>query len=161
LRRAIEAQAWMRHTLLVTHARLGLAHLYLEWGRPDDALAELCPVLAELEQREMPGVLLQEGRPVVKLLQLALNHHLAPALVSRALAMFGPEINTPLPAPGPVVLPGDESLSLVSILGAESSLCPCLPRRLHLANTPLPPRGMFLLGNDTTPYVLVYSGRHR
>jgi LuxR family maltose regulon positive regulatory protein len=60
----------------------------------------------------MPGVLLQEGRPVATLLQLALKHHLAPALVHRALALLEPDTGTPpLSPPEPAALPGGETLS--------------------------------------------------
>ncbi len=112
LRQAIAAQSWMRHPLLMTHARLGLAGLYLEWGRPDAALAELGPALGELEQRDMPGILAQEGPAAAPLLKLAREHRLTPTLIKRASALLEPDsVPTSSPAPASLPLPGGETLS--------------------------------------------------
>ncbi|GAB4449021.1 MAG: hypothetical protein Fur0044_44600 [Anaerolineae bacterium] len=106
LHQAIAAQSWLRHPLLMTDARLTLADLYLEWNRPEAALAELRPALAELEQRGMPGVLAQEGPRAAALLRLAQKHHLTPALVQQGMVLLGLDA-----APATFVLPGGESLS--------------------------------------------------
>lgn len=57
----------------VGNARLLLAHLYLEIGRADDALAEFVPVLARHRREHSPGFILQEGPLIVPLLRLAVQ----------------------------------------------------------------------------------------
>jgi ATP/maltotriose-dependent transcriptional regulator MalT len=113
LHQAIAAQSWLRHPLLLTDARLTLADLYLEWHRPEAALAELRPILAELEQRGMPGVLAQEGPRAAALLRLAQQHHLAPTLVQRALVLLG--LDAPPPSP-----PAPATFTLPAVAGGES-----------------------------------------
>lgn len=71
LQQAITAHHDVRHTVFLHEPRLALALLYHQWGREAEALAQLQAVLSELRQRGLAGVVLQEGPPLVPLLQLA------------------------------------------------------------------------------------------
>jgi len=73
LRQALEIQHKFQHTPLYGDARPLLAYLYLRWDRPQDALAELSPMLSEYERRSMPGLVLQEGSIMPPLLGLAIE----------------------------------------------------------------------------------------
>jgi len=73
LRQALELQHKFRHTPVWGNARSLLAYLYLQWNRPQDALAELSPMLSECERRGMPGLILQEGSIMPPLLRLAIE----------------------------------------------------------------------------------------
>ena len=68
--------------------RFLLAHLYLAWPRPGDALGVLDPLLTMLARQGAPGFILQEGRYVMPLLQLAVEHDVQPALAEPALRLF-------------------------------------------------------------------------
>ncbi len=103
LRQALELQHKFRHTPLYGNARPLLAHLYLRWNRPQDALAELSPMLSECERRGMPGLVLQEGSIMPPLLGLTIEQRrhvdFATQLLDtlRKYAVDG----TPRPAPVP------------------------------------------------------------
>jgi LuxR family maltose regulon positive regulatory protein len=73
LRQALELQNKFRHTPVYGNARPLLAYLYLQWNRPEDALAELSPMLSECERQGMPGLILQEGSIMPPLLRLAIE----------------------------------------------------------------------------------------
>lgn len=73
LRTVVPLHQTIRHSALTGQPRLELADLYLAWGRPDEALAELRPVLDDLARHDMPGVILQEGRKLIPLLELAVK----------------------------------------------------------------------------------------
>jgi LuxR family maltose regulon positive regulatory protein len=73
LRAAVALQRVPSLSEWVGNARLLLAHLYLEIGRADDALAEFVPVLARHRREHSPGFILQEGPLIVPLLRLAVQ----------------------------------------------------------------------------------------
>jgi LuxR family maltose regulon positive regulatory protein len=75
LRQALELQHKFRHTPFYGNVRSLLAYLYLQWNRPEDALAELSPILSECERRGMPGLILKEGSIMPPLLRLAIEQH--------------------------------------------------------------------------------------
>jgi LuxR family maltose regulon positive regulatory protein len=73
LRAAVALQRDPSLSEWVGNACLLLAHLYLEMGRADDALAEFVPVLARHRREHSPGFILQEGPLIVPLLHLAVQ----------------------------------------------------------------------------------------
>jgi len=74
---------------LVGSARALLAHLHLATHCPEDALAELAPILAECEQKGTPGFLLQEGAAVVPLLRLAVERGVHAPFAAYLLDLLG------------------------------------------------------------------------
>jgi LuxR family maltose regulon positive regulatory protein len=85
LSQAARLQRRAPHSLLHGNARLLLAYVYLSWSRPQDALAELRPLLAEYERKGMPGLVLVEGASMMPLLRLAVERGVHASLVSRLL----------------------------------------------------------------------------
>src|SRR5262249_48924533 len=74
-----------------------LAHLYLTTGRPEQALAELSPVLERCESRDIPGLILREGAPMGPLLRLVANQGIRPAFAARLLDLLGEPLGEPAP----------------------------------------------------------------
>jgi LuxR family maltose regulon positive regulatory protein len=89
LRRAVDMQSDTPLSILFGSARLLLARLYLDQARPQDALAELAPVLAECERRDTPGQILQEGAIVLPLLHLAVEQDVHAPFTTRLLEALG------------------------------------------------------------------------
>lgn len=85
---AIPLQQALRHSMLTGHPRLELASLYVAWGRPAEALAALQPLLTDLAQREMPGVILAEGRSMIPVLELAVKKGVQPDFSRQILATW-------------------------------------------------------------------------
>jgi len=101
LRQAVALEQKMpTATVLGGSARLLLAHLYRMWGRPEEALAELAPVLAECEQRGTPGRLLVEGAAAVPLLRLAVERGVHAVFAAHLLDLLGAGVE-----PRPVLVP--------------------------------------------------------
>lgn len=93
-RRSRAARGWL-------DARFLLAHLYLEWKRPEDALALMKPLLTELGQRKIPGYAFLQGPHVVPLLRLAVENDVQVEVAIKALAMFErPQVTRPVTIPG-------------------------------------------------------------
>ncbi len=65
-----------------------MAHLYLEWARPEEALAVLGPALAEHERQGTPGFILWEGGVMVPLLRLAVERGVHAAFAAHVLDLF-------------------------------------------------------------------------
>jgi ATP/maltotriose-dependent transcriptional regulator MalT len=101
LRQAVALEQKMpTATVLGGSARLLLAHLYLVWDRPEVALAELAPVLAECEQQGMPGRILLEGAAAVPLLRLAVARGVHAPYAAHLLDLLGvPQKPRPVPIP--------------------------------------------------------------
>lgn len=98
---AEQAQRRARHMRIFYDVRFMLAHLYLAWERPDDALAVLQPLLATLAQEGAPGLVLQEGPYVLPLIELAAKKGVQPAFAREVLRHF--DLNReirPIPIPG-------------------------------------------------------------
>jgi ATP/maltotriose-dependent transcriptional regulator MalT len=89
LRQAAALEQKVRTSTQFGSARLLLAHLYTAWGRPEEALAELAPVLAECERRGMPGLILQEGVAVVPALRLAVERGVHAPFAAHLLDLLG------------------------------------------------------------------------
>jgi LuxR family maltose regulon positive regulatory protein len=89
LRQAVDMQRQLPLSTLFGSARLLLARLYLNQARPQDALAELSPVLAECERRDTPGWILQEGAAVVPLLRMAAEQDVHASFATRLLETLG------------------------------------------------------------------------
>jgi DNA-binding CsgD family transcriptional regulator len=89
LQQAVSAHQALRHTMMLHEPRLALALLYHQWGREAEALAVLKPTLLQLRQREMPGVVLQEGASIVPLLQLAVQQGLEQEFVQPLIMILG------------------------------------------------------------------------
>jgi ATP/maltotriose-dependent transcriptional regulator MalT len=103
LHQALELQHKFRHTPLYGNTRSLLAYLYLQWSRPEDALAELSPVLSECERQGMPGLILQEGVIMPPLLRLAIEQRRHVDFATQLLDTFHTYAvdRTPRPVPVP------------------------------------------------------------
>lgn len=77
-----------RHTVFCTDNRLNLAMLYFELGKIEEALTWLTPALQQWAQKAMPGVVLQSGRRMIPLLQLAIQQNLSAAFAQHLLECF-------------------------------------------------------------------------
>jgi LuxR family maltose regulon positive regulatory protein len=100
LHESIAIQKSARHSRFFCDARLLLAYVYREWRRPEDALTVLEPLLAECEQQQTPGWILQEGAYVVPLLQLAAERNVQPKFAQMVLQLLSPERKIrPIPIP--------------------------------------------------------------
>ena len=98
---AVELHRRVRHTVRLTYPRLSLATLYQQWGRPDQALAELTASLTDIRQQGKPGIVLQEGHSIVPLLESALEQGIEREMVRSLLASFTPpEVTQSLAVPG-------------------------------------------------------------
>lgn len=82
------------------NVHLLLAHLYLIWNRPRDALAELAPVLADCEQHGTPGLILREGAAIGPALRLAIARNVHASFAARLLELLGVSVE-----PRPVLVP--------------------------------------------------------
>jgi ATP/maltotriose-dependent transcriptional regulator MalT len=69
--------------------RVLLAHLFMADGRPRQALGVLGPVLAEYEQGDVGGLIMQEGEVVIPLLRLAARRGLHAPFAVRLLDLLG------------------------------------------------------------------------
>ena len=88
LRTAVSLHHTLRHSILTGHPQLELASLYLAWGRRDEALREIRPLLANLAQRKMPGVILAEGHSMIPLLEFAVQENCQPDFARQILATW-------------------------------------------------------------------------
>ncbi len=89
LREAASLEQEKRLPTLARNARLLLAHLYLEQNHPQDALAELEPMLILCEQRGTPGIILQQGTIVVPVLRLAVEQGVCASFAAHLLDLLG------------------------------------------------------------------------
>ena len=96
LRQIVGMQRQAPYSVLFGDARLLLAQLYLQWDNPDQAMAELRPVLAEYERLDMPGLLLIEAASMIPLLRLAVEHGLSAAAKNMLHILEGQQINRPV-----------------------------------------------------------------
>lgn len=98
-RQAISLQTETRHTALSSSATLGLARLYLDANRKQEALATAKATLADLARRGMPGVALQEGPNIIPLLELAAAQNVQAGFARQVLHLFGDAAKTESSAP--------------------------------------------------------------
>lgn len=96
VRLAAQEREWC-HGSIFGSARVLLASLHHRRGRPDEALAEFEPVLAESERRGMPGLLLQEGPLATPLLRLAVERRAHADFARLVLATLEPGEARPTP----------------------------------------------------------------
>jgi len=89
LRPVIPLEQKMRAWFVFGSPRLLLAYLYLQWNRPQEALDELAPVLAECERNGTPGLILQEGAMMTPLLRLAVERGLHSTFAASLLDALG------------------------------------------------------------------------
>jgi DNA-binding CsgD family transcriptional regulator/tetratricopeptide (TPR) repeat protein len=99
LRRAAALQDEVRFSIMFGDARLLLAHLYLLWGRPEEALVELAPVLAEHERQGTPGFVRWEGNIMVPALRLAVERNIHASFAAHVLELFGVSEPRPVEVP--------------------------------------------------------------
>ncbi len=89
-REAVALQSRQPFTVALSNARLLLAYLFYRWGREEEALAELAPLLEEREQQNAPGFIMWEAAPVVvPLLQLAVQRGVHPEFAAHVLELLG------------------------------------------------------------------------
>jgi len=100
LRAAAELEKAIPSAAIYASARLTLAHLYLQRQRPDDALAELAPVLTRCEREQIPGLILLRGAMVIPLLRLAIAREVHAHFAARLLVALGVSVE-----PRPVRVP--------------------------------------------------------
>jgi LuxR family maltose regulon positive regulatory protein len=124
LRQAVALEQKMpTATVLGGSARLLLAHLYLVWGRPEEALAELAPVLAECEQHGTPGRVLVEGAAAVPLLRLAVARGVHATYAAYLLDLLGAGAEprpVPVPDTGETLTPREVEVLRLIASGANN-----------------------------------------
>jgi LuxR family maltose regulon positive regulatory protein len=100
LREAVSLEQERRLPALARSAGLLLARLYLEQSRPQDALAELEPMLVLCEQRGTPGVILQQGAIIAPALRLAAEQGVCASFAAHLLDLLGATRELwPMPVP--------------------------------------------------------------
>jgi ATP/maltotriose-dependent transcriptional regulator MalT len=122
LRPMILLQRCARHTLLTGNARLLLACVYQQWNRPEDALSELRPLLAEYERQGVPGLILFEGASVVPLLRLAVARDVRAALARNLLGILESDKARPIfvPTTGQTLSPRETEVLHLVMEGASN-----------------------------------------
>jgi LuxR family maltose regulon positive regulatory protein len=108
---------------IVGSARLLLARLYVEMKRPDKALAELTPVLAECERENTPGLILKEGHIVVPVLRLAVERSVHAPFAARLLELLGATGEprpVPVPGTGETLTPREVEVLRLIVAGAAN-----------------------------------------
>lgn len=73
LQQALQIEKRWLHAAIFGSARVLLAYLHLQCQRQKEAWSQFAPFLAECEQRNLPGLILQELEIVVPLLRLAIE----------------------------------------------------------------------------------------
>ncbi len=89
LRQAISLGREIRFPVVSQNARLLLAHLYVEMGHTQDALAELAPILALCQREGTPGLILEQGAAIVPVLQLAVERGVHREFAAHLLDLLG------------------------------------------------------------------------
>jgi LuxR family maltose regulon positive regulatory protein len=123
LHQAIDMQRQLPLSTLFGSARLLLARLYLDQARPQDALTELLPMLAECERRDTPGWILQEGAAVVPLLHLAVEQDVHAPFAARLLETLGTSYephSVYVPATGETLTPREVEVLRLIAAGATN-----------------------------------------
>ena len=100
LRRAVTLERSSAYAASLANARLLLAHLYLSRGDPEQALAELTPLLAGCKARGTPGPILVEGGIAVPVLRLAVEQGVHAPFAAHLLTILEAG-NDPRPVPIP------------------------------------------------------------
>lgn len=100
-------------TFWLDHPQVLLAHCYERWGRPQQALETLRPVLEEYERLNMPGIIAKVGPEIAPVLSLAVEHQVHGAFAARLLGLLGrPGAGAATGNSGGFVVPGTgETLS--------------------------------------------------
>ncbi len=123
LRQAADLQRHVRYSLLWGNARLLLSHLYWRWGRSEEALAELRPLLTEYEQMCMPGLILMEGAAMIPVLRLAVDRGVHAPFARRLLDMLS-QLDRPrpvsIPATGEALTPREMEVLRLIARGASN-----------------------------------------
>ncbi|MFQ5858013.1 MAG: LuxR C-terminal-related transcriptional regulator [Anaerolineae bacterium] len=88
-RRAVSLQQEERVSVVFGNPRVMLAHLYLGQNRPEEALVELAPALAECERQGTPGFILSYGAAAVPVLRLAVERGVHPTFAAHLLDLLG------------------------------------------------------------------------
>jgi len=91
LRQVVNLQQQAPHSVLFGNARALLASLYLQMNRNEDALTELCAVIADYERLNMLGLLLTERANIVPVLELARHKGICSEQVNWLLGILGKE----------------------------------------------------------------------
>jgi DNA-binding NarL/FixJ family response regulator len=99
-----------------------LAHLYLTWGRPEQALAALTPVLVECEEQEIPGLILAEGPVMVPLLMLAAKRGVHTPFAARVLELFGvTDVRRTVPVPDTGEILTSREVEVLELIAAKAT----------------------------------------
>ncbi|HEX2915725.1 MAG TPA: LuxR C-terminal-related transcriptional regulator [Chloroflexia bacterium] len=88
-------QEQARISLLFGSAQILLAHLYLQWGRQQKALAAFTRVLESSKREGQPGFILREGPGVIPLLRLAVEREIEADYALTLLESFGVKASEP------------------------------------------------------------------
>ncbi len=124
---------------LVGSPRLLLAYLYRQTSRPEDALAELTPILVRSQQQQIPALILQEGAIALPLLQLAVERGVYAAYAAQLLETL--EIPPParplyIPHTGETLTPREvEILQLIAAGASNRALAEQLVISRHTVKT--------------------------
>jgi ATP/maltotriose-dependent transcriptional regulator MalT len=88
LRRALGLQERAPYTHMFGNAGLLLACLYLRRNQPQDAMAQFRPLLADYEQRGVPGLMLAEGASIIPLLRRCVEEGFHTSVANRLLGVL-------------------------------------------------------------------------
>jgi ATP/maltotriose-dependent transcriptional regulator MalT len=100
LRQGLLVEQKWPHTVLIGSVRVMLAYLHLQCKREKEAWAEFGPFLAECENRNMAGLILQETLIAVPLLRLAIERKSCVEFAKRLLDQLSAS-DSPKPVPVP------------------------------------------------------------
>ncbi len=118
LQQALSIEQRWRHAALFGSARVMLAYLHLQCKREKEAWSQFMPLLAECEQNNMPGLILQEIDIAVPLLRLTIERKSHVDFAKRLLDVANPveEIKpVPVPDTGETLTPREvEILKLIA-----------------------------------------------
>lgn len=110
------------HVRVFGNPHLMLALLYLRWDKPEAALAELQPVLAEHAAQGTPGFILIEGPCVVPVLQLAVARGVLAEFAAAILARYGTAAKPgPFPVPDTGATLTRREIEILRLLAAGQS----------------------------------------
>lgn len=115
-------QQW-RHALVFGSARMLLAYLHLQCKREKEAWSQFAPFLADCEQRNMPGLILQEMEIAAPLLRLAIERKSHLELAKRLLEVLeraGEPKPVPVPDTGEKLTPREVEILKLIATGASN-----------------------------------------
>jgi ATP/maltotriose-dependent transcriptional regulator MalT len=123
LRQAVAIEDQEHFSTLFGSSRVLLAYLYATRDRPDEALAELTPILAESEQRGMLGFIVLNGAIAIPVLRLAVERGVHSIFAAHLLDVLGVSIEprpVRVPQTGEILTPREIEILRLIAAGASN-----------------------------------------